>query len=383
MNFILSNEQRKHLGLDPIKDSWERVEFDGDQYRPKSWLYFEKDVIKRHVISNDDGYQEYQYSDETRDRKFLLPKTLKGKEKKLTPSVLESRQPQGVYFFWGKTGVKIASYATQTTFFSEDHKNIDLENWLAIYISTSSNEDTFKSGDFFAFKLSRREYGFGRILADISKLRKEAELHSSHGLFNLMGKPVLVKIYRFKSIFLKVNLDELKACESFPSEYVFDNHLYYGQYPIIGSEDIEENDIEFPISYGQSIQRGSQNVFLQWGLIHKELPMKKFSKYTHGDNKLVAIDSPNRKIIGPYRKDSIGFNLSIKLELMNSCINSGTLDSYWNEQIYKREYDLRHPKNKGVKEELLNVFGLAPGVDYHGNVKLKPNNGLKGWFGLK
>ncbi len=104
MEFELTNEQRIYFGLEPIEPHWDRVILNGDTYRQASILYYDGDIIKRHIVSTKNQYQEKQYDDFTRDRTILLPKTGKGKEKKLTASVLESRQPIGVYAITDVTG---------------------------------------------------------------------------------------------------------------------------------------------------------------------------------------------------------------------------------------------------------------------------------------
>lgn len=87
----LTNDQRKYFGLEPIMDSWDKVQFKGDTYRPDSILYFEGDTIRKHVVSTDKEYKEIQYNEQTENRELILPKTKKGKPKKLTASVLESK----------------------------------------------------------------------------------------------------------------------------------------------------------------------------------------------------------------------------------------------------------------------------------------------------
>ena len=91
--FELTNEQRVFFGLDPIEKHWDSVLLKGDKYSPDTMLYFDKDILKRHIVSTATHYSERQYDEPTRGRTFLLPKTDKGKEKKLTASVLEQRWP--------------------------------------------------------------------------------------------------------------------------------------------------------------------------------------------------------------------------------------------------------------------------------------------------
>lgn len=64
--FELNNERRAYFGLDAVQQSWERVEFAGDRFRFASVLYFEGDVIKKHVVSADERYAECSYDEATK-----------------------------------------------------------------------------------------------------------------------------------------------------------------------------------------------------------------------------------------------------------------------------------------------------------------------------
>jgi len=119
MAFELSNKQREYVGLDAIPTTWDRVLLKGDAYRPESIIYFDGDTLKRHIVSTDQEYKETQYNEATKMRTTLLPKTEKGKEKKLTASLLESKTAIGVYFTVDKFGsIFIGNHTTQTTFYS-------------------------------------------------------------------------------------------------------------------------------------------------------------------------------------------------------------------------------------------------------------------------
>ena len=77
--FQLSNEQRKYLGLVPVEEHWELVELAG------SYVYFDGDVIRKKIKLEDGGYYECELAEVTAEnRTMLLPKTAKGKTKKLT-----------------------------------------------------------------------------------------------------------------------------------------------------------------------------------------------------------------------------------------------------------------------------------------------------------
>jgi hypothetical protein len=395
MEFELSNDQRRYFGLDPIKSHWERTIFKGDTYRPESILYFEGDVIKRHILSTKEQYQEKQYNELTSGRTILLPKTGKGKEKKLTASVLESRQPAGIYCdidYLGK--VFIASYKTQTTFydtrwereFVKDTTPLELKTIVTDFINNSSSQhlaeidqfkkasrkiSKFKCGDFFAFKVSRTQYGFGRVLLNIDQVRKKNTLSNDHGLNLIMTKPVLVKIYAYLSETKNLNLSILQQACSLPSDYMMDNLLLYGQFEVIGHKELKQKELDFPMSYGRHINTQKHASFLQWGLIHRELPITTFNKYFVADNPFVAENSYSRKVSNPYGFYGIGFypKYSGLLEIQNVIANKGQFD-YSKNPDYSTNFDLRNPVNKAVREELMNAFGLNPTKNYDDNCRL-------------
>ncbi|MES2761941.1 MAG: immunity 26/phosphotriesterase HocA family protein [Bacteroidota bacterium] len=378
--YELTNIQREFFGLDPIESHWERVLFKGDTYRPESILYFDGDVIKRHIVSTENKYLETHYNELTKNREVLLPKTNKGKEKKLTASVLEQRQPSGLYLSVFSGDLVIGNYNSQTTFYSSRwDKNQHLERTIADSISefieqspknhlneiktfknSTRKNVKFKSGDYFCFKLDRINFGFGRILLDVNKIRKKGFISDEHGLGLLMGLPVIVQLFAFKSQTKNIDIATLDTKAKLPSDIMMDNWLLYGQFEIIGYREIQNEEFEFPISYGRSIDQRCI-VFLQWGLIHMELPQEKFHKYVTGEKEFDQ---------NPYGYYSIGFSPHYDtIDVLRSCENKGIFE-YNNSDHYKAKWDLRNPKNDEVKKELFKVFGLLSNKSYIENCKL-------------
>jgi len=178
MIFELSNTEREYLGLDKVKPNWEKVILKGDTYRESSILYFEDITIKKHIISSSTQYVEYQYDELTKNREIILPKTTKGKEQKLTASVLSTKTPIGVYFSLNKFGyLLIGNHTTKTTFYSSfwEGKKQKPENKLNFWVddfiknsdenhieqintfkNTKKKNVKYKSGDFFHTKLTEK-----------------------------------------------------------------------------------------------------------------------------------------------------------------------------------------------------------------------------------
>lgn len=392
MNFELTNTEREYFGLEKVEPNWEKVILKGDTYREPSILYFEGNTIKKHIISKSNQYSERQYNEETRDREFILSKTSKGKDKKLTASVLETKTPIGVYLSVSNNGhLLIGNFTTKTSFYYSGWESKrkkteqELKLWINDFIKNSEENHfqkinefknakkknvKFKSGDFFTFKVDRKNYGFGRILLDINKFRKAKLLEKGHGLNLLMGPPVLIQLYSFISENKFIDLKLLENLDTLPSDYMMDNHLYYGQYEIIGNKKLEESEFEYPISYGRSISYGNTNVFFQWGFIHKEIPSSQFNKYTNGKNPFLPENHSSGHMQNPYGYYSCGFSTNYdKIDIIETIKNNNIFD-FNRDPYYKSEFDLRNPKNEDIKNEIMAEFGINPDLSYEENCKL-------------
>jgi hypothetical protein len=385
----LTNKQREFLGLDPIPLTWESETLKADAYRPESTLYFDGNILKRHIVSTDNDYKEIQYNETTKDRKILLPKTEKGKEKKLTASTLESRTPVGVYCTVDKFGnIFIGNHTTQTTFYSSrweknkgEQEDIGINNAIEIFISASHESHLneinafktgkrknvkYKAGDFFAFKLNRTEFGFGRILLNVDLLRKKNLIPKNHGLFNLMGPPLLVTIYAFTQKSKQIDIDILLKTPQLPTDFMMDNVVLYGEYELIGNRPLTDDDFHFPISYGRRLD-SEPNVFLQWGLIHLERPIKEFDRYLTGENQNLPVGNPSRQVRNPYGYYSIGFRPRHDTFDIKEAVEHEGFFQFDKSSHYGSQFDLRNPKNNEIRAEIFAAFGLKVNGSYEDN----------------
>tara|TARA_R110000796_G_scaffold252637_1_gene389670 strand:+ start:110319 stop:111506 length:1188 start_codon:yes stop_codon:yes gene_type:complete len=378
--FELTNKQREFLGLEPIESHWQKVAFKGDTYRPDSILYFDKNKIKRHIVSTENQYSEKQYDELTKERSFLLPKTSNGKEKKLSASVLEQRQATGVYLSILNGDLTIGNYNTQTTFYSSRWDNIEqsqksISEQVSEFIKQSTDNHLeeinkfknakrrnvkYKAGDYFCLKLDRNNFGFGRILLDVNKIRKQKLIKSEHGLGLIMGPPLIIQFFAYKASTKNVDIAFLDQQPTLPSDIMMDNLIFYGEFEIIGHRELKNDEFDFPISYGRSIDQ-RRIVFLQWGLIHLELPQEKFYKYVTGEKKFDQ---------NPYGYYSNGFRPHYDaIEITKTINNQGVFD-FSSSRHYQARWDLRNPDNNRVIAELFKVFGLDINKSYLENSKL-------------
>lgn len=354
MVFELTNNHRKYLGLESVTDMWNK-----EQLSDECYVYFDGDIIRKLLIVKEEYYYECQMNEHTAyDRSILLPKTKRGKEKKLTAATIQNRNCYGNYFLYDKGRITIANITAQQTYYSSSmaSANCDgihqLVSWLDNWMSNSSEEYLldidkfskserihckFKEGDFFRFKIDRGIYGYGRILFNYDRLRKEEIPHWDI----LMGKPLIIKVYHILTDKESVQLEKLRDLPAFPSQYIMDNAFLYGEYEIVGNLQLNEIELDFPIMYGRSISYTNlDKIMFQRGPIYKVVPY-----------------SSEVIISGDFKYNSIGWELDVTKQVLEACIREKSNQPYWNQMLYKNKGDLRNPQNVKERELVLKQFG--------------------------
>ena len=376
--FELTNEQRKYLGLIPVEEHWELVKFDNGIY-----YYFEDDTIKKEIKVSKNYYHEAELNEKTAEnRTMILPKTKRGKIKKFNYTATQSFSPFGTYFTFSTDGVIIANYTTQRTYYSEifsEKEKIsldDLKKWLDKWMKETTEEDLeeieefknakrkhckFNEGDFFAFKISRREWCFGRILMDVSKLRKDENFkkNKNYGLANLMGKPLIIKVYHKISDNKNIDLKELSKCLTLPSQAIMDNIFYYGEAIILGNLPLKPEENDMFISVSESISGIDKNIaYLQYGLIYREIPLSDYEKLI----KELKIGAQT------LRREGIGF--VIDTYKLKECIEAKSNSPFWEKYKKRNIPDLKNPDHIELKRKIFKAFGLDADKTYEENLKM-------------
>ena len=376
--FELTNEQRKYLGLIPVEEHWELVKFDNGIY-----YYFEDDIIKKEIKVSKNYYHEAELNEKTAEnRTMILPKTKRGKIKKFNYTATQSFSPFGTYFTFSTDGVIIANYTSQRTYYSEtftEKEKIsleDLKKWLDKWMKETTEEDLeeieefknakrkhckFNEGDFFAFKISRREWCFGRILLDVSKLRKDEnfEKNKNYGLAHLMGKPLIIKVYHKISDNKNIDLKELSKCLALPSQAIMDNIFYYGEAIILGNLPLKPEENDMFISVSESISGIDKNIaYLQYGLIYREIPLSDYEKLIK-DLKIGA---------QTLRREGIGF--VIDTYKLKECIEAKSNSPFWEKYKKRNVPDLKNPDHIELKRKIFKAFGLDADKTYEENLKM-------------
>lgn len=373
--YELDNAQRGYFGLEPVGDDWARLVFPATAYRPESIVYFDGDIIKKHILSTDKEYKELQYHEPTRERVMLLPKTAKGKEQKLSASTLESRTAIGVYLNVQHYGMlQLGHMDAQTTFYNSLWEYAPVEHMpiseqverfikdspanhleqIAAFKAQKRQRCKFKKGDYFRFKLDRTRFGFGRVLSNIGKLRESATAGAAHGLFRLMGMPALVQLFVFASPNKQVDLAVLKQQPVLPASMMMDNALLYGEYEVFAHEPIADALYDVPAW----IHANADEVSLGWGLVFIQMNRAAFE--SKASSSLVKIMTSDL-----FSNPSIAFRPQYANFEIVSSLRSGALsiqNQYW-------DVDLRNPKWAQARAEIFTIFGLDAGKSYAENCK--------------
>jgi len=262
--YELTNNQRKYFGLTLVADSWDKISLSDSAI-----VYYQGDKIVK-VLHYSFGYFEYDTDIETKHRKFLLPKTEKGKEQRLTISKILKLKASGVQFSGSFQGGGIHVYDNRRNLFfiksfSEDGdiKNYDdIEKWVTDYISkTPSNyfewlnkelsqkrqRVKIKEGDIVAFKIAQRQYGFARILFNVFAQRQKGDVVSPN-LYWFHPKSLIVAPYAYYADTLHIDIDKLLNQKTLPTLCIFDLDVHRGEMPIVGHKPLSLKDklIPFP-----------------------------------------------------------------------------------------------------------------------------------------
>jgi len=239
-------------------------------------VYYQGDKIVK-ILNYNLGYFERDTDIETKQRQILLPKTIKGKEQKLTIAKILKVKGSGIQFSGSFQGGGIHVYDNKRNVFfiksfSEEGaiKNYgDIEKWITSYISKAStnyfdwlnNELSqkrlrikIKEGDIVAFKIMHGQYGFARILFDIFTQRGKGDIVSPN-LYRFHPRSLIVAPYAYYADTLEIDVDKLINKKTLPTLCIFDLEVYRGEMPIVGHKplSLKEKLIPFPANPETSI----------------------------------------------------------------------------------------------------------------------------------
>ncbi|MCL2118926.1 MAG: immunity 26/phosphotriesterase HocA family protein [Planctomycetaceae bacterium] len=311
---ILNNSQRPYFGLNPIDPKWDEVEI-----KPGYTVFFDGNVIKK-VISlfpppsmEWDKYREYDTELPTRDRQFVLPKTAKGKEKKLNYTSVNAVMPSGVEFHLEIGGLRPSLWvgnprnAISLSLSEERIEPKTLEEfrqWRDVYIADSPPDHFEKvdrmrnlshrtikyfNGDIFRFEIGRDHYGFGIIIGQILKMQKDGIIpEERHALNHVMMVPLLVRFYQLKTKDREPAIETITSSPMLPAAIMSDGPVLWGSVDIVGNKQLQADDIDFLMHVGRTHSGKRDSFCFCWGIgmmVTKktsDMPKLKDTRYPHG-----------------------------------------------------------------------------------------------------
>ena len=348
--FELTNDQRKCFALPPVLESWRKVEVKPGPYdKERTYAYLDgKRIMKVIRICEDFGralYYEYGVDQLlSEDETKLIPKTDKGKPQNFIAPNLVKRTPLGMALSFDCGCVSVSNQDSDQCFYRSVYDGVrvncfsEFVAWVNTWcLSTGDSElqeinafaakgkryQKFKEGDFFRYRINRSLYGYGRILLDFGKMRKQNV--KFWDIF--MGKPLCVSVYHIATEDANLTPEQLLGRKCLPSQMIMDNIFYYGECEVIGNVPITPDEEDFPIHYGRSISLQNPDC------IH----------YQCG-REFVSLDGA-KQLFGGFRNGGIGWSLNVRLSILEECIKQGSNLPYW-EMIppYEANKDLRNPK---------------------------------------
>ncbi|MFN5541861.1 MAG: immunity 26/phosphotriesterase HocA family protein [Betaproteobacteria bacterium] len=135
----------------------------------------------------------------------------------------------------------------------------------------------FQTGDIFTFKLSTDEYMCGRIMLDIKKQCVSPKLLPPDSPLYFFNGSLLLEIYKSTATQPVIDNSEILI----PGIFLDSDSLKYGIWSIIGHQDVNPEEVEFPealISHGLRAQFLRGEVALNIDLKEEELKKINVSK---------------------------------------------------------------------------------------------------------
>lgn len=358
--YQLTNEQRLCFGLKPVEPDWVPMVLKPSPYHKHTTVVYREGLcLRKYIASGEAQYVEIELNEQlTEDLKYLLPKTSRGKPTLLTAASMEKRGGTGMCLRWLKSPYNLHLWheESQRVFYSSCYELKpyietigQFAQWVEPWCADTTPEDLqavaalsrsgrihvkYREGDVFRFPITRRLYGYGRILLDYRQMKKRKEPMATE----FLNRCLVCAVYHIVTERADVTVEELEKLPCLPSCYMTANRIYYGNYAIVGHIPLREKE-DWPLYYEHRLR--ANEVVFQCGRRVWILP----------DTKPVAAHFADA-----YRSSSLNFQLPVLLD----CISAGNNDPYWASQDYFLDYDLRDPRFRGELERVCAQMGIPP-----------------------
>ena len=331
---IISNEQRKFLGLQEIDPNWKQLDVESQNFQDfKVTIFVDDFIVKKCIIYGEKRYKEIQLDEELTKN---LDAIINENEDKKTSSLdsIINKTVVGMSISFDAPNITIFNGLTQKKYYSNFFENKsglnnieDFKNWVNEWCKNSTAEDLTEIQEFAnQSTLSKINYKEG----DVLKNQKFWDC--------MMGTPIIASLYHILTENKNVEVSELEQLNSFPSEIIMDNNLVLGDYEIIGNVEVDYSKENLPVMYGKELTV-KNTTFLQIG--------KNFYKL---DN--------TTPLYNNFKYNGVNLNLGFDIDLMKQCIEEDSNQPYYEKGPFFVKNDLRNPKNAEALSNVLNQFNL-------------------------
>ncbi len=289
----LDDRLRYYYGLAPLNATWDKEVMYSVTHdcRKRTELYFEGDILKKMIFEcryedvEGGGYQEIDMEVATRNRQFVLPKTHRGREKKLTPSLLmtPTYMREQFYVSINEEGGRVNCYncvndqmlplpamcpTSPEEFYalSESYIASCPEQYKDVIERFHKKERVtvkFTAGDIFRQQLTPTLYSYGLILGKVRQIEKWPELSPEHPFRHVMSQPILYRQYGIITENPDMTVEELQQIPLLDVKVAQDNDILWNTHPIVASKELVESDIDLGFAVNNKLKA------VVWGLTVK------------------------------------------------------------------------------------------------------------------
>lgn len=403
----VTNEERRYLALDPIRDDWDITQYYSKTNitYTRTTVFWDKDEIKKIIYEENrlpvgqtiPAYREITEHDtslRTEGREKLIPLTSRGKLKPVTASNILSVTPFGCSFHFSidrryptaqeqeNPQVLMAIYNSrnhgsieigETERVSSIRSEADFHSFMQYYISTcpkdyfdrikhlrSAKHQTIKyrTGDIFRIEIDRFHYSYGLITGRLRDILKWPELPEFHSFRKRMMVPIMVRYYDLITERPDMDAEELSMYQLSRMSICGDNDIIWGRHTIIDHKDLTENDIEFNLictkvrNLNSHITTHTYDSFAADGLLPKTEPYQLYVEWGTAAA-FIPYDQLSKRLIdflSDYRDPHGGVSIGIFPDVRK--------------ERYASKMNLLNPEHHEMREELWRCLGLSPDADF-------------------
>ncbi|EKS8486735.1 immunity 26/phosphotriesterase HocA family protein [Listeria monocytogenes] len=335
---MINNEIREVIGLHQINENDQKLTVENAE------VIIRNHVLIKLILNQADCYKEIDYNIELTDtnelvgRKNAKPKALtlkailKAKTKELRLKI--NKISHRIELKLGVQHFENIYFEKGMVFTRENVQTKITENYGSDWLGTLDKaklkvktRQTIQQGSIFSYPIGN-EYGFGLVTGCFQTFRKQKIMpqDSSHYLNLMMGVSLVIRSFNYTSKQNTVDLPLLKKSQLLNPEFIMDDLVLRGDFPIIGRVVLEEADILFPMNFSfngvsttyagyQAIGEPDRDIIkkyeeeitirFDWGFGSKTMTAKEFLKRRSGKESFLSYSGLGMTPIAGYSKKLI------------------------------------------------------------------------------